>query len=135
MGTTEWFSVTEQEIDQVFAEAAIYRDNVLPLQKQVHRLKTKTSIGEPLPADTSASKKHERLKEIEEHLSRLEYEQESLMLELMTQIGDHKGIDGLVSWKSHSVESLDTVRFKKECPDLYAKYHDKVATKRVFKLL
>jgi T5orf172 domain len=131
----EWFAATDQEIDVAFAAAVDYQDNVLPLQKQVDKLKTKTSVGEFLLADASTRQKHERLKKIEEDLSSLGYEREHLMLELMVQIGDHKGIEGLISWKSHPVQNFDTARFKKDCPDLYAKYRDKITIKRLFKLL
>jgi hypothetical protein len=133
-GTTEWFFVTQDELIEVSDQAQRYCLNVRPLKKEAALLKSQESVCEPLPADPDTVTRYTRLKEIDSLMYPLECERDRIRYELMIHIGLHKGVDGYITWKSHTKEGLDQERFKAEHPELYKKYC-RIAMERKFILL
>ena len=64
----------------------------------------------------------------------LDCERDRIKYELMIQIGLHAGVDGYITWKSHTKEVIDQERLKAEQPELYKKYC-RIVTARKFTLL
>jgi Meiotically up-regulated gene 113 len=130
----EFFALTPTEAEEAGRKLRDYLADYLPLKKEAERL-AKTECDGParLPDDRERAT-HQALLKAREEKYRLEVECERLENELKVAIGTTAGLDGIATWKTHTVTRFDEASFRREQPELHAAF-SRPLRQRTFRLL
>lgn len=129
-GAREFFEVEPEELEDLIRDAPRHVEEHVSIVREAKRLARQANDSRMLEPRASEREKHRRLLEVREAQDALAFERERLEAELKLVIGNAAGLDGLVTWKSHTKRELDVAAFKTEEPEVYQTFLREVRTRR-----
>ena len=130
----ELYEVNEAEIDDVVAAAVAWNDDVIPklaAAERLSRLRCDNHVLTPSDVERELHRELMRLRQVE-----LTAAQERLRIETELKIVMQTAarLDGIATWTNETKTTFDTARLKRDRPELYGEYYNKVTVTRPFKV-
>jgi hypothetical protein len=118
-GGKEFFALTASEVEEAVRDARAYVAEHLPVKREVERLSKQESDDTVLQPGDEEWSVYGELLEVREDIYRLKVRRERLENDLKMVIGTAAGLDGLVTWKTHTLSRFDESSFKLAQPELH----------------
>jgi hypothetical protein len=130
----EFFGLTLAQAKEAGQRLRRFLAEDVPVEKEA-KLLAKAECDSPARQATERERAlHRELLEKNEAKYLLEVECARLANELKVSIGTSEGLDGVASWRTHTVSKFDEASFRKAHPDLHGAFSHPVR-QRTFRLL
>jgi hypothetical protein len=130
----EFFGLTAAQAKEAGRRLRRFLAEDVPVEKEAKLLAKAECESPPRPATERERAVHRELLEKNEAKYLLEIECARLSNQLKVGIGTSEGLDGLASWRTHTVSKFDEAAFRQAHPDLHAAFSHP-ARQRTFRLL
>jgi hypothetical protein len=131
---TEFFEVDPAHLDELIDEVRVHNDEFLPRRAAAEHLAEEQNDDRMLEPGEVERGLYRRLLEVREQRDTLNFECVRLETELKLAIGTAAGMEGIATWKAHSMKRFDQEAFGVEYPDLYEAFK-RESLARSFRLL